>query len=224
MIVAHPTLCEEQRFIDHGYRSLAGIDEAGRGAWAGPVAAAAVVLPTDEPALLHRLRGVRDSKLCTPHQRDELYDLLRDAALRWAVSLVPALRIDQVGIVSATREAMQGAVAQLDPSPDALLIDALPLPSLPIPQRVLIKGDVRCLSIAAASILAKVTRDRAMLLMDEEYPGYGFCAHKGYGTPEHRAALDWLGPTDAHRWYFTPVAEVVRRQEIESERPVYRKD
>jgi ribonuclease HII len=219
-----PTLDEERQLIERGYRRLAGIDEAGRGAWAGPVAAAAVVLPPPDPSLLCRLRGVRDSKLCTPKQRDELFDLVREVALAWAVSLVPAPRIDEVGIVAATREAMCSVVAQLERSPDALLIDALPLPSLRIAQRVLIKGDATCLSIAAASIVAKVTRDRAMVALDERLPRYGFAGHKGYGTPEHHAALAQLGPTDIHRWYFAPVADVVHQRGIQSDRPTYRKE
>jgi ribonuclease HII len=219
-----PTLDEEHQLMHRGYCRLAGIDEAGRGAWAGPVAAAAVVLPADDPSLLWRLHGVRDSKQCTPRQRDELFDLVREVALAWGVSLVPALRIDEVGIVAATREAMRGAVAQLDPLPDALLIDALALPSLRIVQRVLVRGDVTCLSIAAASIVAKVTRDRAMVALEEQLPGYGFAAHKGYGTPEHQVALARLGPTDAHRWYFAPIAEVVQQYQIASERPTYLKE
>jgi ribonuclease HII len=222
--VAIPDLDQEHGLIGRGYCRLAGIDEAGRGAWAGPVSAAAVMLPVDDPLLLCRLRGVRDSKLCTPGQRDKLFDLVRQVALAWAVSLVPALRIDEVGIVAATREAMRNAVAQLDPAPDALLIDALPLPSLPTEQRVLIKGDAICLSIAAASIVAKVTRDRAMVALDERHPRYGFARHKGYGTPEHRAALAQLGPTDIHRWYFAPVADEIYQREIQSDRPTYRKE
>ncbi len=224
MSATTPTLDQERKLIERGYCRLAGIDEAGRGAWAGPVSAAAVVLPTSDPSLLCQLRGVRDSKLCTPRQRNELFDLIRKVALAWAVSLVPARRIDEVGIVAATREAMRRAVAQLHPTPDALLIDALPLPALPIEQRVLIKGDAICLSIAAASIVAKVSRDRAMIALDERHTGYGLARHKGYGTPEHRAALAQLGPTDIHRWYFVPVADVVRQREIESDRPVYRKE
>jgi ribonuclease HII len=222
--VTLPTLDQEHELMARGYVSLAGLDEAGRGAWAGPVSAAAVVLPVDDPALLCQLRGVRDSKLCTPGQRDELFDRVCTVALAWAVSLVPALRIDEVGIVAATREAMRSAVAQLCPAPDALLIDALPLPSLPIEQRILIKGDAVCLSIAAASIVAKVTRDRAMIALEEQHGGYGFAQHKGYGTPEHRAALAQLGPTDIHRWYFAPVADVVRQRQIRSDRPVYGKE
>lgn len=208
MTLPHPTLNEELSLLRAGHTYVAGLDEAGRGAWAGPVAAAAVILPLDDPTLTERLRGVRDSKLCTPRQRDVLYELLREAALCWAVSLVPAARIDQVGIVPATRQAMREAVAQLAPSPDALLIDALRLPSLSLAQRWLKKGDQRCLTVAAASILAKVTRDREMVRLGEAYPAYGFGQHKGYGTAQHRQALEELGPLDFHRWSFRPVSMV----------------
>jgi ribonuclease HII len=207
-----PTLREERCLIRAGFRLVAGIDESGRGAWAGPVSAAAVVLPTHDPHLLDRLRGVRDSKLCTAIQREALYELVRQVALTWAVSLVPASRIDEIGIVSATREAMRMAIAQLDPSPDVLLIDALLLPSLATPQKAVVKGDVKCLSVAAASIIAKVTRDRAMVALDNQHPAYGFPSHKGYGTPQHRAALEQYGPTVVHRWCYRPVAELGKQQ------------
>lgn len=221
MTAIRPTLCEERQLVRAGFHLLAGIDEAGRGAWAGPVAAAAVILPTHDPSLRDHLRGVRDSKLCTPRQRDELYDLVCQVALTWAVSLVPASRIDQVGIISATREAMCEAVAQLDPSPDMLLIDALALPLLAIPQRALVKGDRKCLSIAAASIVAKVTRDRAMVALGDQHPAYGFPSHKGYGTVQHRAALEQFGPTAVHRWYYRPVAVLAKQQQMDPPRPVY---
>jgi len=222
--VVRPALCEERRLVRAGFRLVAGIDEAGRGAWAGPVSAAAVILPTHDPYLRDHLRGVRDSKLCTARQRDELYDLVRQVALSWAASLVPASRIDQVGIVSATREAMCMAVAQLDPSPDMLLIDALLLPSLAVPQKALVKGDLKCLSIAAASIMAKVTRDRAMVALGDQHPAYGFPSHKGYGTVQHRAALERFGPTAVHRWYYRPIADLAKQQQIDPPRPVYGKE
>lgn len=204
-----------------GFRLLAGIDESGRGAWAGPVSAAAVILPTNDPHLCERLLGVRDSKLCTPGQRDELYARVCQVALTWAASLVPASRIDEIGIVSATREAMGAAAEHLDPSPDILLIDALLLPSLVVPQKALIKGDLKCLSIAAASIIAKVTRDRAMVAMDDAHPGYGFASHKGYGTPQHRAALEQFGPALVHRWCYEPVAAVARQRQMDPPRPLW---
>jgi ribonuclease HII len=203
-----------------GFRVLAGIDESGRGAWAGPVSAAAVILPTHDPNLSERLPSVRDSKLCTPRQRDELYDQVREVAVAWSVCLVPASRIDQVGIVTATREAMRRAVEQLDPSPDMLLIDALLLPSLATPQKAIIKGDLKCLSIAAASIIAKVTRDRAMVALDYAHPDYALASHKGYGTAQHRAALEQFGPAHIHRWCYEPVACVATRKQLQPPRRV----
>lgn len=205
-----PTLDLEQELLQLGYTCIAGLDEAGRGAWAGPVAAGAVILPLGTPFLLDRLKGVCDSKLCTPRQRNILYDIICAVALSWAVSLVPASRIDEIGIVPATRQAMRNAIARLDPVPDALLIDYLKLPQ-PLPrgrleQRSIKKGDQKSLTIASASILAKVTRDRYMVALDEAYAGYGFAQHKGYGTRQHQSALHKLGPTEIHRRSFSPVA------------------
>jgi ribonuclease HII len=216
----YPTLNQEHLLAQDGHTHIAGLDEAGRGAWAGPVSAAAVVLPLDEPSVISQLGDVCDSKLCTPRQRDTLYDTICHVAVCWATSLVPAARIDEIGIVLATRQAMREALDQLDPAPGALLIDALHLPTVPIPQRALKKGDLKCLSIAAASILAKVTRDRAMVAMDEQYPGYGFARHKGYGTRQHRQALQRLGPLNVHRWYFAPVAGIAQELGAQPGRPV----
>ena len=207
----YPTLDEERVLLRAGHRAIAGLDEAGRGAWAGPVAAAAVILPLDDPALATKLRGVCDSKMCTPRQRDALYEQIIEVAVSWATALIPAARIDKIGIVPSTREAMQSAIAQLSRTPDALLIDALELPALPIAQRALSKGDRKSLTIAAASILAKVTRDRKMIALGERYPDYGFARHKGYGTPQHQQALSTAGPLAIHRWTFAPVAEAATR-------------
>ena len=206
MTKQRPTLEKERGLMRAGYVYIAGLDEAGRGAWAGPVAAAAVILPLNDPTLPERLRDVYDSKLCTPRQRDALYNVIRQVAVTWAVSLVSPTRIDEIGIVPATRQAMRESISQLAPAPDALLIDFLRLPSVQFPQRSLKKGDLVCLSIAAASILAKVTRDRRMIALSETYPGYGFAQHKGYGTRQHRKALQELGPLDIHRWSFAPVS------------------
>ena len=214
----YPTLEHERRLARAGHTYIAGLDEAGRGAWAGPVSAAAVVLPLQDPSLPERLRDVCDSKLCTPRQRDALYSLVSQTAVTWAVSLVPAACIDEIGIVPATRLAMRQAVALLDPAPDALLIDALRLPAVPLPQCVVKKGDLKCLAIAAASILAKVTRDRAMIAMADRYPHYGFAHHKGYGTHLHQEALRRLGPLDIHRWYYAPVAQTAHAHGIGSQR------
>lgn len=205
-----PTLREENALLQAGYATIAGLDEAGRGAWAGPVTAGAVILPLTDPMLPDKLRGVTDSKLCTPLQRDTYYDQICDIALAWSVAFVPAWRIDEIGIVPSTRQAMACALADLNPSPDALLIDALKLPAVALAQRSLKKGDLKSLTIAAASILAKVTRDRAMVALSHQYPLYGFARHKGYGTPQHRLALQSCGPLDIHRWTFEPVITVAQ--------------
>jgi ribonuclease HII len=207
-----PSLEHERRLLAAGHTTIAGLDEAGRGAWAGPVAAGAVILPLADPGLSDRLRGVTDSKLCTPRQRDAYYDQICEVALAWSVALVPAWRIDEIGIVPSTRQAMAQAIADLAPHPEALLIDALKLPEIELPQRAMKKGDLKSLTIAAASILAKVTRDRAMIAWSQTYPGYGFARHKGYGTAQHRQALHALGPLDIHRWTFAPVAAVAQGQ------------
>jgi ribonuclease HII len=204
----YPTLAEENALLEAGHTTVAGLDEAGRGAWAGPVAAAAVILPLTDPSLPNALRGVTDSKLCTPRQRAAHYDRICEVALSYAIEFVQAWRIDQIGIVPSTRQAMRQAIARLDPRPDVLLIDAIKLPATDFPQRSLPKGDLKSLSIAAASILAKVARDRAMVALADRYPEYGFSRHKGYGTPQHRHALQNLGPLDVHRWSFSPVAAV----------------
>ena len=213
MAKQYPTLDEERKLQRAGYTHIAGLDEAGRGAWAGPVSAAAVILPLNDAALPERLRGVCDSKLCTPRQRDVLFDQIREVALAWAVSLVPASEIDEIGIVPATRQAMRQAIYLLDPTPDALLIDALRLPSIELPQRSLNKGDLHCLAIAAASILAKVARDRRMVEAGQTHPDYGFARHKGYGTAQHRSALHLLGPLSIHRRSYRPIAELVASSE-----------
>ncbi len=202
----YPTLEQERALIRDGHTCIAGLDEAGRGAWAGPVAAAAVILPLGNSSLHETLRQVRDSKLCTPRQRDALYDLIGQTALAWAVSLVPAASIDEIGIAAATRQAMRAAMNQLDPAPTALLIDYIRLDMVKLPQRSITKGDMKSLSIASASIMAKVTRDRRMIELAQIYPGYGFARHKGYGTKEHRAALHKLGPAEIHRRSFAPVS------------------
>lgn len=174
------------------------------------MAAAAVILPLDDPALPERLRGVCDSKLCTPRQRDAFYEVIREVALAWGIALVPAARIDEVGIVPATRQAMQEAIAQLRLSPQALLIDYLRLPAIKLPQRAIEKGDLKSLTIAAASIMAKVARDREMIALDRTYPEYGFARHKGYGTRAHQDALRKSGPSEIHRRSFAPVSSAIR--------------
>jgi len=185
-----------------GYRRIAGLDEAGRGCLFGPVFAAAVVLSPQKP-----VPGLCDSKLLAPEERERLAEMIRERAVAWAVASVSAAEIDRINIYQASRLAMKRALEQLDPPADYLLVDALRLDTS-VPQEALIKGDARCRSIAAASILAKVDRDACMKRFDRVYPGYGFARHKGYGTPEHLQALARLGPTPEHRRSFAPVREV----------------
>ncbi len=200
-----PSLAYEKRLWADGFRYVAGLDEAGRGSWAGPVVAAAVILPPDLPDLAHYLAGVRDSKTLTAARREELLDVIEQHALAWGVGAVPPAGIDVQGIVPATREAMSLALGALPHPANYLLIDHVSLPDQAQPQVSLPKGDARVLSIAAASILAKVSRDRLMVELDAAYPGYGFAQHKGYGTPQHRAALERLGPSAIHRLSFAPL-------------------
>ena len=206
----HPNcadLTEESSLWQAGYRCVVGLDEAGRGAWAGPVVAAAVVLPPRRSDLAAALCGVNDSKQLSPRRREELYPLIWQTALAVGVGQAGPQFIDAHGIVPATHEAMRMALRQLVVAPDYLLIDALRLPGVKVPQRGLIHGDARVLSIAAASIVAKVTRDRLMVALEPQHPGYGFAAHKGYGTATHRAALQRLGPCAIHRLSFSPLRQ-----------------
>jgi ribonuclease HII len=200
-----PSLAYEMRLWDAGYRYVAGLDEAGRGSWAGPVVAAAVILPSNQPRLAAALSGVRDSKTLTAARREMLLAVIENLALAWGVGAVPPSEIDNLGIVPATCKAMALALGALSTPADHLLIDYLSLPELPLPQISLPKGDALILSIAAASIVAKVNRDRMMLDLDAQFPGYSFGRHKGYGTPQHQAALSSLGPCAAHRLSFAPL-------------------
>jgi ribonuclease HII len=204
-IPVSPSLSYEFALWQDGLALVAGLDEAGRGAWAGPVAAAAVILAPGSD-LMRRLDGVRDSKLMTPLQRAAAADRIRALALTWGIGFASAQEIDAVGILPATRLAMQRALAQLAPPPQHLLLDAVRLPDVPLPQTALIKGDRRVLSIAAASVLAKTARDAHMAQLEQDFPGYGFGQHKGYGTAAHRAALQVLGACGEHRKSFRPIA------------------
>jgi ribonuclease HII len=204
-----PTLEEEMALFEQGYSFVAGLDEAGRGCLAGPVVAAAVILQLDDADLALRLYGVRDSKQVTAQARERLYDVIMQHALAVGVGVGSVELIDQRNILQATRHAMRSALTQLSLPPHALLLDALLLHDIPLPQRSIIKGDARCLSIAAASIIAKVTRDRLMLELHKQYPHYGFDQHKGYGTPAHLAALREYGVTPVHRQTFAPVRELL---------------
>jgi len=199
-----PTLAFEQELWDSGITRAAGLDEAGRGTWAGPVCAAAVILPPDS-GLLARLHGVRDSKQMTALARARLAGLIRAEAAGWGVGFASSEEIDSQGIIAATRLAMQRALAGCALAPQHLLIDALRLPGVNLAQTALIKGDARVLSIAAASVLAKTARDALMEELDLQFPGYGFARHKGYGTAQHSAALERLGPCSIHRFSFAPL-------------------
>lgn len=194
-----PDLQEELALLAAGYARVAGLDEAGRGAWAGPVCAAAVVLPLERPDLRQVLNGVRDSKQLSPARREQLLAGILAVAEAVGVGWATPVEVDQVGIVKATRLAMARAVASLNGWVDALLVDYLTLSELDLPQRALAKADACCLSVAAASIVAKVERDRLMVALDRDFPGYGFAQHKGYGTSQHREALARLGPSPLHR-------------------------
>ena len=187
----------ERELWTTGQKYIAGVDEVGRGPLAGPVVTAAVILPED-----FCLLGVDDSKKLSPKKRDELFDQIKEAAVCWAIGRREPQRIDEINILQATKEAMEEAVNALSIRPDHVLIDAVKLPHLDIPQTSLIKGDARSVSIAAASIIAKVTRDREMVEMAKLWPGYAFESNKGYGTAAHYEGLKKLGPCPIHRKTF----------------------
>ena len=208
-ITHHPSLAEERQLWRAGFVRVAGLDEAGRGALAGPVVAGAVILPANT-----RRAGlwaeVQDSKLLSPPRREELSLRIREQAAAWSLGQASAAEIDARGIAPATRLAMRRAVQALSPSPDHLLLDWVQLNSVNLPQRSFTKGDLHIVSIAAASILAKVYRDRLMGFWPLRYPGYGFDTNKGYPTPAHRAALGRIGPCAIHRRTFAPVRRAAR--------------
>jgi ribonuclease HII len=184
------------------------VDEVGRGALAGPLVAAAVVLPPCGKRGLPKLAGVIDSKLQTPEQRERWFEIIMVEALGVGIGVVESVELDEVGLSAANRLAMERAVLELPTEPEALLLDAALIES-PIPQVGIIDGDARCLSIAASSIIAKVTRDRRMIELDRLEIRYGFAAHKGYGTASHLDALRIHGPCAAHRRCFSPVRDLV---------------
>ncbi len=203
-----PTLeLENAVRAETGLRHIVGLDEAGRGALAGPVVAAAVILPLDAPHRLRYLREVNDSKQLTAKQRERLYILIVEHALSWGVGSSPAEDIDRMGIIPANVRAMEAALKQLDPPGEFLLIDGrMRLSNVSLPQQSVIRGDSLSLSIAAASILAKVTRDRHMIALESSYPQYGFGRHKGYCTRQHVVAIDRHGPCPTiHRYSFAPI-------------------
>jgi ribonuclease HII len=202
------TLRYEKEAWDSGATMVAGVDEVGRGSLFGPVVAAAVILDRG-----YRIRGLRDSKLLLPERRELLAPRIREHAIAWAVAAVDAARIDQINIYHASRLAMLEAVVLLRPAADHLLVDALRL-DCDLPQRAIIHGDALSASIAAASILAKVERDRILCQWDPVFPEYGLASHKGYSTPQHLAALQQYGPTPLHRQSFAPVWNNPAQQEV----------
>lgn len=204
----NPTLEFEISLWTASVMHIAGIDEVGRGALAGPVVAGAVVLPPD-PNIATFLQGVNDSKKLTAFQRQVWAEKLKRLVLAWGVGYAQANEVDLLGIVPATRLAVGRALQSLPFTPDHLLLDYLLLPDLNLPQTSLVKGDARSLSIAAASILAKTSRDSHMRKLDNLFPGYGFAKHKGYCTPQHLQALERNGPVNIHRLSFNPVANVI---------------
>lgn len=198
-----PDLTFESTLWECGLHHLAGLDEAGRGALAGPVAVGAVIFPNDS-SLSSTLGGLRDSKLMTPLERSRLAPLIQACARTWGVGFASAEEIDTLSIVPATRLAASRALAALTLFPDYLLTDfRLELPELDLPQSAIVKGDQKSLSIAAASVLAKTARDTLMRELDLQYPGYGLGKHKGYGTQVHRAAIHQLGTSPIHRKTFS---------------------
>ncbi len=202
-----PSFTEEKILEAQGYQYVAGIDEAGRGSLAGPVVAAAVILPChiDTPWL----NQVKDSKQLSPARRESLFHHIHEVAISIGIGVVPHKVIDAEGIIKATRLAMKLAIGQLSSPPEFLLIDYMRLPEVSLPQKGITNGDSLCFSIACASIMAKVSRDHMMRELDGTYPGYGLAQHKGYCTKEHLACLRRLGPSHIHRQSFKPVKDVI---------------
>ena len=186
---------------------VAGVDEAGRGPLAGPVAAAAVILPSNLNGSEDWLDAIDDSKRLSEKSREKAAELIRTNALTWAVEQIESAEIDRIGISRAVRRAMLTSVSSLRPAPDALLLDWVPIKECQLPFQTVVKGDAKSLSIAAASILAKVERDKWMRQADCRYPGYGFARHKGYATAQHIRCLSELGPTPIHRRSFNPLRQ-----------------
>ncbi len=201
-----PNLDFECALWGQGVRLIAGVDEAGRGALAGPVAAGAVVLPHAQDDLMDCLNGVRDSKVMTPADRQAWAREIKAAAVAWGVGMAGPEEIDRLGIVPATCLAAMRALEQLELTPEHLLVDYLTLPDVDLPQTPVVKGDARSLSIAAASVLAKTARDAVLVDLEGTFPGYHFASNKGYATLAHRQSLGALGPCDAHRRSFAPVS------------------
>ena len=200
-----PDLTFEAALAEGGFCRVAGVDEVGRGAWAGPLVAAAVMLPEPSEVEADFLCGVRDSKLLTSVQRESLFDDIVASARAVSVGAVAADEVDALGLTAANDLAMTRAVRALCLTPDFLLVDAFKLRSVALPQRGIVRGDRCCLSIAAASIVAKVYRDRWLARLGMRHPGYGFEQHRGYGVAAHRQAIDALGLTPIHRLSYAPL-------------------
>ena len=207
LLPERPNLDFEINLWHRGVRIVAGVDEAGRGALAGPVAAGAVVLPAEFIDLYNHLEGVQDSKVMNPTDREHWAEEIKAVAIAWSVGFASVAEIDKIGILPATQLAAGRAIQSLHCVVEHILVDYINLPDVALPQTPLVKGDARSLSIAAASILAKTTRDALLVELDETFPGYLFAKNKGYGTPEHRQAIDRLGPCDQHRKTFSPVSD-----------------
>ena len=197
----------EEKLYDEGFHLICGVDAAGRGPLAGPLVVAACILP---PFL--RIEGINDSKQLSAKKRKELYKVIVKNALAYKIVFVTEEDVDSLNIYQATKKGMLMAIAGLKHKPDYALIDAMPLGELEIPHNSIIHGDARCASVAAASILAKVTRDEYMEKMDIKYPNYGFKKHKGYGTKAHMQALEKYGPCKIHRKSFAPVSKFYSKQ------------
>lgn len=197
----------EEQLYDDGYELICGVDEAGRGPLAGPLVVAACILP---PFL--RIEGINDSKQLSAKKRMELYKIIIKEAISYQIVFIHEQEIDELNIYQATKKGMLEAIGTLNHTPDYVLIDAMPLGELKMPHQSIVHGDAKCASIAAASILAKVTRDEYMEKMDIKYPNYGFRRHKGYGTKAHFEALEKYGPCPIHRKTYAPVSKYYNRQ------------
>ncbi len=201
-----PSFRHEKTLLNKGYRLIAGVDEVGCGAWAGSVYAAAVILAPGK-----QLRGVNDSKQLSASQREKLTNLIKEKSLAWAIGLATVEEINTLNIRHASTLATQRALQSLTLQPDWILSDAFPIPG-PIPCTPIVRGDAISKSIAAASIIAKVARDEYMKVLDEQYPGYQFSKHKGYGTKAHQKALALLGPCAIHRAAYAPIKAFLNKQ------------
>lgn len=206
-----PDLTHEAALGEGGFRRVAGVDEAGRGAWAGPLVAAAVILPEPDAVSEGFLAGVRDSKLLSIAQREDLFEAVVGQARAVAVGAVAADEIDLLGLTAGNELAMARAIRALSLAPDYVLVDCFKLKSVQVPQRGIIRGDRCCLSIAAASIVAKVYRDRWLAELGERHPGYGFEQHRGYGVAVHRQAIADQGLTPIHRLSYAPLRALTPR-------------